>query len=135
MQSVVIDVPFTMRVVVSDLEREVTSTPVEIDTIVFQPPGAESLVPAMLRRFSDGDADALVAVSVVHEAIKRVHDGVVQTGMDRADVVTVAGPEVVSRATLVAALLDRPHESTIDPAAFLAERGKRVLAYPVRSRD
>jgi hypothetical protein len=133
MRSLTIDVPSTMRVRVSELERTVMGS--EVDTIVFQPPGTESLVPALLRRFSDGDADALVTVETVHEAVKRVRGGLVQTGVDRADIVTVVGPEVVSRAALATALLDPPHEPAIDPAAFLVGRGGRVLAFPVRSRE
>lgn len=135
MQSLLIDVPSTMRVTPSELERMVAAAPAEVDTIVFQSPGGQTLVPALLRRFSDGDADALVTVDAVHEAIKRVDAGMVQAGVDRADIVTAAGPEVVSRTALAAALLDPPLESTVDPAALIADRGGRVLAFPVRSRD
>ncbi len=123
-----------MRVASSDLRRDLDSLPADIDTIVFVGLGTEWLVPAMVERYSTADADALVAVRTVNEAVKRVHDGIVSTGLDRTGIVTVAGPEIVDRAALEAALSDPP-DSIIDPAAAVAAYGGRVLPFPIRPRD
>jgi hypothetical protein len=135
MQTQVITVPAGMRVAVSELERDLARLPADVDTIVFVSGGNEPLLPTMLERFETSGADALVAVTPVHEAAKEVRHGVVQAGMDRTDLVTVAGAEIVARAALAAAVDDMPLDQTVDPAAIVATLGGRVLPHPVRSRD
>jgi hypothetical protein len=130
----VIVTPRTMRIDIAELRRHLARFGDEIERLVFvaeptSDPAVQRLVLAMLERFRSEDADALIAIVPVAEAVKQVRDGVVRAGLDRTNIVAVAGPEIVSRAALVSELDGPDLEPQIDPAALVARNGGRVALY------
>ena len=103
--------------------------PHDIDTLVFAYPTSTRDIPEMLERFLEIDADGLVAVAQVHEAVKAVRDGFVERGLDRSTILAVTGPEILTRAALAAALERVDLTSEIDPAALVTRCGGRVVAF------
>jgi Asp-tRNA(Asn)/Glu-tRNA(Gln) amidotransferase C subunit len=112
-----------------DLAELLATLSHDIDTLVFASPNSTEGISGMLERFQEVDADGLVAVAQIHEAVKAVRDGVVERGLDRSTIVTVTEPEILTRAVLAAALEHADLTSEVDPAALVARRGGRIVAF------